>query len=183
MNGSHCVILGGASCVWDDVTALEEIYGKEWDGLVIAANDIGAHWPRRLDHWVTLHAYKLGRWAELRKRYGFPDGYVTWGRDNAVPEPRRTDSVLVPWGGACSGLFAVQVAEELGCVRTVLCGIPMTVTPHFAETTERFAAEWHGAGGYWAAWQRHRDLMPCVRSMSGRTQELLGAPQKEWLRA
>ena len=49
------IVLGGADCVWDDVLAWEAIYGRRWDGLVAAANDIGCHWPRPLDHWATLH--------------------------------------------------------------------------------------------------------------------------------
>src|SRR5688572_6460764 len=51
----YALLLGGADCVWDDVNALESMLGSTWPGIVIAVNDIGAMWPRRLDHWCSLH--------------------------------------------------------------------------------------------------------------------------------
>lgn len=171
--------LGGASCVWDDVLAWEKLYGRHWDGLVIAANDIGSHWPRDLHHWVTLHPAKFSNWCPLRERQGFSDGYVKWGR---MPQASIVDVSVQPWAGGSSGMLAAQVAVELGCTRTVLCGIPMTDTPHFPESTERFATTWTAVRGHWQAWEKSKDRMvPWVRSMSGRTAELLGVPSMEWL--
>lgn len=175
--------VGGASCVWDDVRAWEAQYGGQWDGLIIAANDIGSHWPRILDHWVSLHPNKFERWKALRAEQGMPAcAPVTWGRERRMSEPRVTDRVLKPWPGGSSGMFAVQVARELGCSRIILCGIPMTPTPHFGQSQEVFGPQWIQAAGHWKAWPRQKHLMDgWVRSMSGRTRELLGAPTMEWL--
>jgi len=171
--------LGGASCVWDDVLAFETLYGKPWDGLVIAANDVGSHWPRDLDHWVSLHAYKLPRWQQQRAVFGFTSGYKTWGRR---PDDRGVDYTICTWGGGSSGFMAAQVALEIGCKRVVLCGIPMTQTPHFAETRENFHVFWVAAHAHWGAWEKCRSrLGDNVRSMSGRTEKLLGAPTLAWL--
>lgn len=178
--------LGGASCVWEDVLAWETMYGQQWDGLVIAANDIGSHWPRELHHWVSLHPDKFQKWEALRRAQQMPAcSYVTWGRDYRMKEAPQSDRVITPWPpGGSSGLLAIQVASLLGCTRAVLCGIPMTMTPHFQETKEMFGATWAASAGYWRAWNRNHHLMQgWVRSMSGRTQELLGAPTKEWLLA
>lgn len=171
--------LGGAYCVWEDILAFEKIYGKPWDGLVIAANDIGCHWPRDLDHWVSLHAYKFEKWIALRKEQGFEDGYVTWG---CKPDDQFPDYRLSAWGGGSSGMFAAQVALELGCTRVVLMGIPMTQTPHFAETKESFHVVWVAANAHWRAWGQCRERFgDNVRSMSGKTRELFGEPTTEWL--
>lgn len=174
------LVLGGADCVWQDVLTVERELTGPWEGLVIAANDIGAHWPRALDHWVTLHPDHFNEWTLLRAQHGFAPGYATWSRwyrpDIAV------DYRVCPWGGGSSGFFAMQVALELGCTHVVLCGIPMTRTPHFAETTMTFHKIWLAANAHWKAWEDHRDkLGDRVKSLSGRTRALLGAPTREWL--
>lgn len=183
------LVLGGAACVWADVAAWETLYGAPWDGLVIAANDIGAHWPRELHHWVSLHPNKFKKWEALRnpivQRLPFGSHYwVTWGKEQNLAGGPITDKVLVPWPGGSSGMFAVQVAKEVGCTRVVLCGAPMTTTPHFKQTQESFAPQWKQANAHWRVWPRqaHR-MLGWVRSMSGRTQESLGAPTLEWLLA
>jgi hypothetical protein len=181
---TKALCLGGASCVWDDLLEFESQYGHQWDGLVIAANDVGAHWPRKLDHWVSLHADKIPKWLALRAKHGFPvDGITTWGKlnkFNAAPDTVKRG--VHPWAGGSSGMLAVQVARELGCTRIVLCGIPMSRTPHFRETKERFHTVWLSASGHWRAWHKEVQRMTdYVRSMSGNTRTLLGAPTREWL--
>lgn len=176
------IVLGGASCVWEDVRAWETIYGREWDGLVIAANDIGSWWPRRLDHWVSLHPNKLARWAEQRVANGFPAAGETWGRLGRYNEPVTWTHQLEPWPLGSSGLLAVQVAQVLGVTRVILCGMPMTSTAHFTESKENFGPFWYAAAGYWTAWAQHKEhLRGWVRSMSGKTKEMLGEPTLEWL--
>jgi hypothetical protein len=180
----HCaLVLGGASCVWDDLLEFEMkhcINHLPWDGLVIAANDVGAHWPRDLDHWVTLHSDKFPAWQLLRMQHGFRAGYRTWCRWYRPDIP--VDFRMRPWAGGSSGMLAVQVAlEGLGCTHVVLCGVPMTQTPHFAETTERFHSIWLAANAHWKSWEdRRAQFGDRVRSMSGRTRELFGAPSLEW---
>lgn len=177
----YALCLGGADCVWDDVLAWEEMYGKPWDGLVIAANDVGAHWPRDLHHWVTLHPNRLMKWQVLRRRNGFSDGYQSWGGKRRGEF--RNVTILEPWSTGSSGMLAVQVAQHVGCQRAILCGIPMTSTGHFGESAEGFGPTWYAAAGHWRAWPDMKFRMePWVRSMSGRTRELLGAPTLDWLR-
>lgn len=173
------ICLGGAACVWDDVLAWEAEYGHPWDGIVVAANDVGAHWPRVLHHWVTLHPNRLLRWQGLRTRHGFPNGYQTWGgkRRGEVAGMQFVE----PWGTGSSGMLAAQVAYLVGCRRVVLCGIPMTPTEHFSESGERFGPTWYAAAGHWRAWPPLKDRLYFVRSMSGRTQALLGQPTRTWL--
>lgn len=188
MRPEWALVLGGASCVWDDVRAWEHEYGQPWDGLVIAANDIGIHWPGPLHHWASLHSEVLHwQWQPQRTaRQASPaDSPETWGRPERFTgcgSRQLVDHVIQPWGDGSSGMLATQVAHEVGCVKAVLCGIPMTKTAHFAETTEKFADQWHAANGHWRAWKRHKHLfLGWARSMSGRTRELLGTPTREWI--
>lgn len=174
--------LGGADCVWEDVKAWEALYGRPWDGLVIAANDVGCHWPRALHHWVSLHPDKLERWMQLRAAQQLsPLEGECWGRirKSAVKVPYQC---VEPWPGGSSGMLAVQVAQVVGCTRAILCGIPLTASPHFGETHEQFHKSWLAANGHWKAWPKQKDKMEgWVRSMSGRTKDLLGAPTLLWL--
>lgn len=175
----YALILGGGSTVWDEVLEWEAIYGRQWDGLVIAANDVGSHWPRYLDHWVTLHPNRLESWAGLRTAHGFPTGWETWGRRS-----KMSDHQIQPWAGGASGMLAIQVASVLGVRRAVLCGIPMDTTPHFPESViHKSTDKWMAVAGHWRAWVRHLDkIKGWVRSMSGRTMEVLdGKPTAEWL--
>lgn len=175
--------------MWEDVLTWEAEYGRQWDGLVVAANDIGSHWPRTLHHWVTLHPLKLARWlaARAQQRLVPDDHYETWSQvptftDGGDDPHRVVMHRLEPWVGATSGMFAAQVALHLGCTHVILCGIPVTPTAHFAESRERFAPEWQQAHLHINAWKRLKPQLELrVRSMSGRTQELLGAPSRKWL--
>lgn len=175
----RALCLGGGAEVWEDVRRLEMLCGP-WDGLVIAANDIGSHWPRALHHWVTLHPTKMQPWIDLRREQGFPDGFKTWG--GKVRGTINGMEFITPWSTGSSGMLAVQVAALLGCERAVLCGIPMTPTAHFAESQERFGPVWYSALSHWRAWRDMKFRMEgWVRSMSGNTKELLGEPTSDWL--
>jgi len=94
--------------------------------------------------------------------------------------------VIYPWSGGSSGMLAVQVALALGCTKVMLCGMPMTPTPHFEQSAEFDAAHtvWSEADGHWRSWLRvhqHGWFEDRVRSTSGRTRDLFGAPTREWL--
>lgn len=175
------LVLGGASCLWDDIRA----YTGPVDGCV-ACNDAGAEWPGDLDGWVSLHPQYFTRKGWLEKRQGPPPKRifahtaagtktVQLGRypaeieftDYAFPGEHRSGS---------SGLFAAKVAlVDLGFDRAVLCGIPLDKRPHFFD-----GDDWKAAEGFRSAWLNipgnYRDRM---RSMSGWTRTLLGSPEIE----
>lgn len=177
--------LGGAACVWGDVRALEEeVLGGPWPGIVIACNDAGVDWPRRLDHWVTMHPEKLhvaepdgsGDWMARRAANDFHGGYTTWG----IRSPHLVDRIIKPWGGGSSGFIMLRIADELSCTRAVLCGVPMTYSPHYH--SDHQGKPWKHADHHWRSWVRHwHRIDGWVRSMSGRTRETLGAPDMDWL--
>lgn len=165
----RALVLGGAGSVWDDIETALDL--GEYD-MVVACNDIGAHWPGRLDHWVSLHPDRLPGWEAWRIKRGLPFGYVTWGHRPHSAVKRSTPD----WGGS-SGLLAAKVALEQGATRVVLAGVTMSgQAGHFVRK-----APWQAASGFQKAWTRNRDALANVRSVSGWTRELLGAPSAEWL--
>lgn len=188
------LVLGGAACVWNDVRASEERLGGEWWDLVVAANDIGCHWPGRLDHWCSLHPERFTGakgwlnplpgehgWKALRRENGHPDGYLTWAKRT----PTLVDKRLTAFCGGSSGMLAVLVAREVGATQAVLCGMPMDRSGHFAESTVHAGkGDWPSADSHWRAWKRNYDkVVGWCRSMSGRTRILLGPPDAAWLEA
>lgn len=161
--------LGGASSVWDDEKAARELAG-EFD-LVVACNDIGTQYPG-ITHWVTLHPDKMAGWLVQRLKNGHPlTGFEIVTHRQHPKKYRMTGD----WGGS-SGLLAVKVALEAGATHVICAGIPMTATPHFFSKPNWRFAENHRNG-----WNRRKDGLTRVRSMSGWTRQLLGAPSADWL--
>lgn len=173
--------MGGAQCVWGDLKALEAMIGRAWPGWIVAANDVGSHLSV-LHHWVTLHPEKMRKWEKDRRDNGHPTEYIRWGR-RIHPD---LDLQAKSWGGGSSGLLAVAVAvDKLGAERVVLCGTPLNRTPHFDESTVHPTGKtWSSANSHWRVWTKDTvkaRLKDRVRSMSGRTRDLLGEPTAEWL--
>lgn len=175
------LILGGAECVWEDIATVERMVGKPWDGMLIAINDIGCHWPRRIDHWVSLHPDKFKVWTKARAKNKYPNGYTTWGR----VKRHDTDREIKSWGGGSSGLLAVVVAFELEVPKIILAGVPLDNRPHFPESqVHRVGKKWSSGPTHFKAWRKPDvldRLQGRVKSVSGRTRGLLGEPTLEWL--
>jgi hypothetical protein len=171
------LVLGGADCLWDDVRGAEQCASNP---LVVACNNAGVVWPGRLDHWATLHPEEL-RWRiERRAERGHPNGYETWTRPYAhgmKDRERVCRHVLTGWSEGSSGFLALGVALQVAD-KAILCGIPMDERPHFDRV-----GGWESADKHWGAWlDRAPSIEGRVRSMSGRTRDLFGAPDEEWTR-
>lgn len=179
----RAVVLGGAACVWDDLARAQELCAFD---AVIAVNDAGAVYAGELEIWATLHPEKMAGWADARQVNGLPPARIIAAHDGNTQEGRRNrypvDLVVdYRWpgviGSGSSVLFAVKVALGQGFERVVVCGAPMNSDPHFFD-----GQPWKEADGFYKDWQ---DALPHirgnVRSMSGRTMELLGLPTRQWL--
>ena len=152
-------------------------------------NDIGTVYDERIDFWVTLHPEKMLNWQTLRRQNGLNDDYVTIAHELPIHgayaggQPRIDKAVNYAYpgvqmtGSGSSGLLAVKAAQEEGCDRIVLAGVPLTtVGAHFFESKP-----WHERDMFVQAW---KDCMPLlkdsVRSLSGWTKEQLGYPTPTW---
>jgi hypothetical protein len=165
-------VLGGARGVWAELSQLETMIGRRPD-LIVGTNDAGVIYPGHLDAWATLHHE---RFAEWRRRRTGNQNYRPF--IHAPLSGLDAEVVRERWSGS-SGLYAAQVAlQELGASGVVQCGVPLSPeAAHFFNS-----APWSDADvfrrGFEAA---HPVIRDTVRSMSGWTRDLLGAPDAQWL--
>lgn len=177
---TYALVIGAARTVYDDLQALAGFIAAK-DPVTIGVNDGGWLYPARLDHWCTLHWEKMTEWRAKR-----PGDYTTWTRDSrkVAMYPPPPDQLLPHWGTGSSGLYGVAVATELGAERIILAGVPMQSSA-YAEGAGTWGDVWpqsevdlHRNG--WDYWHE-RGRLANVRSMSGWTRDLLGAPPIWWL--
>jgi hypothetical protein len=165
------LLLGDADCVFQDANAAMDMFDFD---IIAAVNNIGLDWKGHVHHWFTLHPNKCVDWVGMeeavRRRTVIHkrNRPVTWAHKHW----RGIDRVTSDWSGG-SGLFAIKGLLEIGCDAIVLAGIPMTSEgKHYYST-----ASWVQGPKYHRAWlKRQADIAPYVRSMSGWTKGLLGAP-------
>lgn len=170
-------VLGGANCQEADVAAARELGEPD---LVVACNHAGRDTPR-VDHWGSLHPALFPMWIEARAQKGLPPITSFWTTKSKEQVEGIKLQRLQGWGGS-SGLFVTEVALKVGGPdpRVILCGIPLL--PQYAHYDDPKQKRWNEASLYRPVWTRHRkELLPFVRSMTGWTKELLGAPTKEWI--
>ena len=170
------LVLGGGREVWSEAGQALDLFAPD---LTLAVNDIGVIWPGGLDIWATLHPEKLTDWRHARAMRGLAPAHEHVAHE-VQPGVDRAQTYVWPGMNASgsSGLYAVKLALEAGAERVVLAGVPMTSeAAHFFSSTP-----WIEREGFTDAW---RIAMPrireTVRSMSGWTKELLGAPTSAWL--
>lgn len=172
------IIVGSAATVWDDLNNLpSEYHGSDY----IVINQLAAEWRRDAVAWCSLHGELLPFWATQRHKNGLPTipriftGKSGGDFSNAKLVVTDVVEALFPRQsvGGSSGLFALKVALiDLGYDRAILCGIPMTASPHFNK-----AQDWADAQSFRDGWMQ---ALPSIQnkafSMSGWTRHLLGPP-------
>ena len=166
--------------MWDDLVRLcgnPTVFAGRFD--VIAVNDVAMHFPGPLKHLYSNNTTYLKYWVQARRdqfiRMFGPVGYTHSCSIGSM--------VTWPWPGCgTSALGAVYTGLALGYNEVILCGIPLDDSGHYFETPatpSSFSKQVPPKGnGEIKYWQKARDevFMNKVRSMSGRTAELLGAP-------
>jgi hypothetical protein len=182
------VIVGSGPCVWDDL----ESFPVECDRMAIG--NVGMHLSG-LTHWASLHTAEMPHLAQIRSLDNIykretrpllhchkPTAYI-----GKLPEFMR-HSISHYWylskSYQTSGIFGVQIALAMGYDNIILAGLPCD-----------------NSGSYWGDYtktrQRHGIIQPrwaclvdetsphflseakrCVRSLSGHTKEVFGAPNE-----
>ena len=173
------LVIGSADCVLQDLTRLDLTSFN----YIIAVNRSILLYPSAT-HWVTLHPEKLIEWeTELRDPLPEECVVVSFDRKQNLLGNRITFQVddtldyLFPGcaNSGSSGLFAVKYAiEKLRSESTILAGVPMDpINCHYSETEI-----WTEGETFWDSWVRTKDFLidNGVRSLSGRTMNLLGLP-------
>lgn len=173
MNEPIMIITGSAPCVQEDIDALAGLGHYRCDWMAVGLDAVDKYpWP--IKYVVTYHPDDLPGIHQRRKAFG---GNLDFDVINYDP-PRQVselvkDGVVVlsvpyksPTGSSalCGALAGIQMGYE----RIILCGCPLTDAKYIV-----FQAGWTA---------KKAELNDRVRSMSGWTRELLGAPTEEWLR-
>lgn len=168
----NLLIVGGARCVWDD---LKDFPINHYDVMTI--NDITMHFPCRITHVYSNDHYMLEHWVNARRpRYKKDFG------ENIKIHTCNKKFHSWPWPGTgSSGLNACYTGLALGYDSIVLAGIPLDDEGHYWEASwmkSNFTKEVPDKDGeikYWGT--ANRDIFKGrVKSLSGRTKELLGSP-------
>ncbi len=189
------LVLGSADTLWGDIERLKNVMGRPWDGPVVACNDAGAYWPGPLSEWCSYHPVNFmggKKWCAIRQANGYPGGYRTWTaagfEEGPVDMVLGSDKVPRDGSSGTSGLLAALLAIEL-YGRGVLCGIPMDRRPHFAGAqpdgpfhTDNRERDNRRLTKFLDCWEKNAHILkPNLRSMSGRTMQMLGLPDARFL--
>lgn len=170
---TRAIIIGGAATVWDELARARELMPN---AMIIGVNHAGRDYDGELAHWATMHPELFGRWIAERSKHRRPSAGKLWHAKHRIS---KVDSKPIEsWGGS-SGLLAVKLALDLGCERVILCGVPMEQQGcHY----DQLGRKWLEARQYWANWNKHLpDMEGRVKSFSGFTMRLLGAPDHAWI--
>lgn len=185
------LVLGGADCLESDMEKALSLIGGQPD-IVVACNEAGYMWPGHLDAWVTVHArfFTTKRWREERSKRELPQAQRHVGHHEAVngqlaAKGGLTDDLEVshysfPGQTRCgsSGMFALKYAlVDLGADRAIMCGIPMTQTPHFFDPKNWTPGAVRGFRRVFKSIPEQ--YLPRIRSVSGWTREQFGGPE-DW---
>lgn len=167
----RCLILGGGRAVFSEAEASRKLFTPD---MVVAVNDIGALVPD-IDHWTFLHPEIIDPLVTRRAASKLPMDYKLWcDRENdsgATIFPDYDPSGL-------GGLYAVKLARHLGADKIVLAGVPMDRSGHFTGDQKK---HWISTDRRQVWEEQFEELRLYVRSMSGWTLKLFGAPTREWL--
>lgn len=176
-------VLGGAKTLEEDIATAKELAVPH---TYIATNETGRDFDGHLPHWCTLHTEKITDWYRQRI---VGQGEINIGQlwtsniktlpNNELIKPKDFRHVQ-SWDGS-SGLLGVTVALALGYSKVILCGVPLD-----KKAGHYFSPDipWMDGPRYRHAWIKHfPEMKDRVKSMSGWTQSLLGAPTKEWIKS
>ena len=167
------LIVGTARGVIQDV---ESYWGPNgWNNPrhdMMAVSQMGCFLPK-MRHWYSAHHERMAVWQAVRTQ-----GPMFAKMDGVMIHATAQYPGAVRWGvsghhAPVSGMIATVIGLELGYAPVILAGIPQDGSGHFYPC-EDFAM---GAGMYWDTWKRLRKYCNGrVRSLSGYTREVFGAP-------
>lgn len=166
---NHLIITGSAPCVNADIASVPGVCG--FDYMVIGFAAAGMH-TIYCKYMATYHPVEIPDIQKHREAIGGNTDYQVISHIGQagvdIVEP-----LLPGERSGSSALLGAQAAIKLGYTRIVLCGCPLTGENDKGGSYESFRVGWT---------QKKKYLNDRVRSMSGWTQELLGAPTEEWLK-
>lgn len=180
--GRRCVVVATAKCVWDDLARLGVRGDQNNDWHVMCINDISMHYPGVVNHLYSNQARWIPHWCNARREtINCIKVRDVWGHIGMTHSCNAGAKYHWPWPGhGTSTLNGVYTALALGYNPVVLCGAPLDDSPHYFEPewcrsnfTREVGTSTQGRMMHWAKAATHI-FNGRVKSMSGRTMELLG---------
>ena len=175
------VIVAGGRCVWDDLARLG-VMGAAEGTDIMCVNDVVMHYPGHVKHLYSNDLRMIPHWLNARReQITRKFGHVVMThtcRNGGAP------THAWPWpGNGTSSLSAVYTGIGLGYESIVLCGAPLDDSGHYFDppwveshfTNEVSHRTDNGEMQYWH-FAREQIFKGRVKSMSGRTRDLLGSP-------
>ena len=171
---SPLLIVGGARCVWDDHS---KINARNYD--IMCINDIVMHYPSHVDYLYSNDHKMLENWVNARRpRYKKDFGEQIKLHTCQVGYGKMC---IWPWPGTgSSGLNAVYTGLALGYEEILIAGVPLSDEGHYFDSPlikTNFTREVPDCNRDGKTvlryWYNSRHIFKNVRSLSGRTKELL----------
>ena len=170
--GRKVLVVGSARCVWDDLSQ----FRHEID--VMTVNDMVIHLPGRVTHAYSNDAWRVPPMIQARR----PKFVEQWGNPYGHSCNPHEGVYVWPWPGhGTSSLNAVYTALALGYDEVILAGVPLDDSGHYFDPPwvktnfTQEVKETESGPRYWEMAAK-KVFDGKVKSLSGRTRDLLGAP-------
>ena len=159
------LIVGSAPCLREDLAAFHALVASgAYDVMAIGLDT--AEYPGRIDHVATYHSYELPQFYMRREAIGGNQDYEIHSQEQYRIWVNRLWPYDPPSGS--SAMLGVEAGMGMGYEKIILAGCPLS------GRYDEFHPGWK---------VRYETIKDHVRSLSGWTKELLGAPTEEWLNA
>lgn len=174
MKNKIAVVVGSAGCVFDDLKNLNNLLPNREDYTVFTVN-FAAMLPIKPNYISAIHGDYIDVYKKVAcvkaEEFGWRKDFYTistFGHADLIYDDMGTSGT--------SGRFTVDAAKRLGFNKIILCGVPI-------DGSERFYGDIkHDYTICMKQCEWLEQDSSIVRSFSGNTSELLGAPTIEWLK-
>ena len=169
------LIMGCGASLWPDL----DKYNDHHVGHRMAINDFMLHYNAPLEHGISMHGEAINLFALYRRRvygrYGHMITHSYYVEDAEVKAKYNIPEYVweTPHTKGSTGLLAVAVGLLMGYEEIILAGMPMDNGGHYYDPCPFPLMEVHFP--YWE-FAAKKFFNGQVKSLSGNTRELLGAP-------
>jgi len=181
------IIIGSAPCCADDIVAFSSMYQGALPLYSYGDNPVACDWmligldsvekiPWPAQYFATYHTSDIEPAFERRKAAGGNTDYMIIAHQQHIEKPtgRELVDLIIPCEppSGSSALLGVLAGIKLGHEKIIVCGCPLMGKHDKQYDYANFRAGWTA---------KLAMIKDKTRSMSGWTQELLGAPTEEWI--
>ena len=175
------IVVGSAPSMEDDLGILYEM--DLYHNPVIAINDAGCLYEDYICHVASQHIEKISEVREERRNQGFNIDFT----GHSIGEYKDVDRIWpLEVSQGSSGLFGVITALKMGYRKVIIAGISLTGNfgEYYGSNENNHPNKHKEYQMFRETWLKIKPhLLGRVRAVSGYPEELLGFPDKDWLRS